>query len=306
MERMDAQFVEGFPFISPRGGGGVRLRLDGDLAAELGEFYERFLMEDLDSFSISPQRAAGLHAFLDLAPALAASSPLAVKGQITGCLSLGLAVKTEDGVPLADFPHLMEASIWGLRMRVRWQIRALRALGPRVMVLIDEPSFALAHDRIGVTPESLVHYLLPLVEEIQGEGALAGVHCCGPTDWNLVLGSGVDVASVEAHAFPEAVEAAAEGLADLMRRGGVVAWGMVPTGAEAETVTAEALAGSLERLWARVARHGVDLAHIQRQSLITPVCGLGDLSPERARRVLELTRDLSRLVGPRARVAAGE
>jgi hypothetical protein len=50
-------------------------------------------------------------------------------------------------------------------------------------------------------------------------------------------------------------------------------------------------------MWDRqVKQLGVDPDMVKRQSLITPSCGTGLLSPELSIRVMMLTRDLSRAI----------
>ena len=41
------------------------------------------------------------------------------------------------------------------------------------------------------------------VAAIHQEGALAGLHCCGNTDWSLVLATGVDVINFDAWEFAQ-------------------------------------------------------------------------------------------------------
>jgi hypothetical protein len=80
--------------------------------------------------------------------------------------------------------------------------------------------------------------------------------------------------------------------------GGILAWGIVPT-LHAEDIEKES-AGSLQAKWEgqfeQVVSLGVAPETLRAQSLITPSCGVGSQSPANALKVLEMTRDLSRLI----------
>ena len=67
----------------------------------------------------------------------------------------------------------------------------------------------------------------------------------------------------------------------LLHRGGRIAWGVIdPVGPEA---AADAIGRSAACLSALA--NGLPLERIARQSLLTPSCGTGCLSPERERRI---------------------
>jgi methionine synthase II (cobalamin-independent) len=131
---------------------------------------------------------------------------------------------------------------------------------------------------------------------IHRAGGLAGIHVCGNTDWSLILDSSVDIVNFDAHAYFDRFVLYGENLRRYMLAGGVLAWGIVPT-LDPETIdreTAESLTARLKDHMEQLSAPGVDKERIHRQSLITPSCGLGSLDVERARKVLRLTRDISR------------
>lgn len=79
-----------------------------------------------------------------------------------------------------------------------------------------------------------------------------------------------------------------------IERGGVLAWGMVPT--LPEKVYAESVDTLIHRMAENIdylVRKGVDRQMLLTQSIITPSCGTGLLPMEAAIRVHELTRGLS-------------
>ena len=80
-----------------------------------------------------------------------------------------------------------------------------------------------------------------------------------------------------------------------MDRGGILAWGGIPTGktADIEKESAESLAELWEHQVKKLVRPNRDQADLLRQTLITPSCGTGSLSLEHAEKVLQLTKDVS-------------
>jgi hypothetical protein len=83
----------------------------------------------------------------------------------------------------------------------------------------------------------------------------------------------------------------------------MIAWGIVPTGDDRliDNASVGSLYGLLNERIEATAAIGYPRQRLLDQSLITPSCGTGSLSIPRARKVLDLTRDLSR----RAREAWG-
>jgi hypothetical protein len=140
------------------------------------------------------------------------------------------------------------------------------------------------------------HEVTALLEEVFGGlKGLKGIHCCGNTDWSLILGTSVDILSFDAYNYAETLSLYPEDLRAFLARGGIVAWGIVPTADEAQ-VTRESAAGLTERLWAamrRVASRGVSLDDLLAASLVTPACGMATLSEPGAVRVLELLAEVS-------------
>jgi methionine synthase II (cobalamin-independent) len=136
-----------------------------------------------------------------------------------------------------------------------------------------------------------------MAEEVLGaihhEGAIAGVHCCGNTDWSVLLSTSIDFLNLDAYNCLEQLALYPAELRAFLDRGGVVAWGIVPNNEEIYHATPRSLA---ERLWrglehieATAEGRGVSLraADFAERSLIMPSCGLGPSTEEIAVRVLD-------------------
>ena len=103
------------------------------------------------------------------------------------------------------------------------------------------------------------------------QDALAGVHCCGSTDWSLVLAAGPRLLSLPVH--PDVAEVAGH-MAQFLDDGGWLAWGAIPTDGPLGA-TADRYWRELADLWCAMVQAGCDAGRLRRQALVTPACGLG-------------------------------
>lgn len=293
-ENMYVQYSEGFPGVVIQGEDKIYVDRGRSLDEGLERLYLAYLQNDLDAYGVSPQYAAGLHTLLssDLPEAVA------VKGQVTGPVSWGLSVTDQARRPILYDQVLGDALAKHLRLKAAWQERALGTVNPRTIIFVDEPYLsALGSAFVSVPRDQVVGLLEEVLAGIEG---LKGVHCCGNTDWSLLLETSVDILNFDAYNYAESLSLYPEAVVAFLERGGIIAWGIVPN--EAKTVegeTAESLASRLDQAMSLLVRKGVSQDLLVRRCLITPSCGLGGLQPEQADRALELAASLSRLVRER-------
>jgi methionine synthase II (cobalamin-independent) len=287
-ESMYAQYSQGFPGVVLEHG---RVYVDRrrDLTPDLERLYARYLGGDLDGSATSPDHASGLAHFRTLR----FDSPRAVKGQIVGPVSWGLTVTDQDRRAVLYDDVLGDALAKHLRLAAAWQEQALRRLAPHTIIFVDEPYLA-SFGSAFVAVER--HEVVTMLEEVFGglEG-LKGIHCCGNTDWSLILETSVDILNFDAYTFAETLSLYPDALRAFLDRGGIVAWGIVPT-TDDDAVLAESVEGLTARLWAalrQVASKGVPLDALLSASLVTPACGMGTLSEGAAARALEVLAGVS-------------
>ena len=246
-------------------------------------------------FAVSPARARGLYA---LKKALPGKQVTAVKGQITGPFTLLTGLRDQDDRAAWYDPTLREIVVKGLSLKAAWQVDFLRHQGLPVLVFIDEPALAGLGSSafITVSAEETAQAIDEVAGAIQGAGGLAGVHVCANTDWNMLLTTSIDILSFDAYGFFDKLAACREPLFAFLERGGILAWGIVPTSSaeEIERETAPSLLLRWEAQADAIAGPSRNRAALLRQTLITPSCGTGSLTPAQAGKVLALTRDLSR------------
>lgn len=286
-ENMYAQLSEGFPGAVIEGD---RFYIDRhqDITGQLEQLYSAYLENDVERYPISPEYAAGLHAFLSSE----IRTPLGIKGQLSGPFSWGLTVTDQDHRPIFYDEVLGDAMVKFLRLKAAWQERALSQLSTRTIIFVDEPNMvSLGSAFCPVSPEQV----RPLLEEVLGGiGGLKGIHCCGNTDWSQLLKIGIDILSFDAYGYAETLSLYPAEVKSFLQEGKAIAWGIVPNQEEylvKESVVS--LRDRLEEAMAPFTRNGIGFSQLLEQALLTPSCGLSYLSPEAAAQALELLAGLS-------------
>ncbi len=288
LENMYVQFSEGFPGIVLER---ERIYVDRaqDLSAELQRLYLAYLENDLEMYAVSPAYAAGLAQW----SRGEFKSCRAVKGQVTGPISWGLSVVDEEGRPVLYDEVLADAVAKHLRLKAAWQERELRQLHATTMIFLDEPymtSFGSAY--VAVTREQAIALIEEVLDGLEG---LKGVHCCGNTDWSLILATSIDILSFDTYDYAESLSLYPAEVESFLRRGGIIVWGIVPR--EGEKLARETTASLVERLHQAMellVRKGISFDDLLAASLVSPVCGLGSISLDWAERALALTAGVSK------------
>jgi len=286
-ENMCAQFSQGFP--------GVVLKEDSiyidrtqDLDKPLEQLYAAYLENDIDKYPVSPEYAAGLHNFL----ALTTLSPLAVKGQITGPVTWGLTITDDNKRAIIYDDTLADAAVKLLRLKAGWQEKELSQISPNTIIFVDEPYMA-AFGSVSVLLSK--ERVINLLEEVFGGiSRLKGVHCCGNTDWSILLDTSADIISFDAYNYAQSLSLYPAEVKKFLDRKGAIAWGIIPN--DEESLAKESVASLKDRLEEAMApftRKGVPFKQLIEQGLLTPSCGLASLATEAAALALELLAELS-------------
>jgi methionine synthase II (cobalamin-independent) len=287
-ENMYAQFSEGLPgaVISEKS---VYVDRTRDLVRPLQDLYDDYLKNDIDKYAIGPEKAPGLYEFLRRKP----KPGFAVKGQITGPISFGLLVKDQDRRPILYDETLANALAKHLRLKAAWQERQLAQISSLTIIFIDEPYLVtLGSSYVPLSNDAVVK----LIDEVLGGlRGLKGIHCCGDTNWSVIMKTSIDILSFDAYNYGHSLAPYPTDLKAFLERGGVLAWGIVPSTEESLAgETAPKLIDRLEKLLKLLSDKGIDYDILLKQCLITPSCGLALISPKEAARALELTAEVSR------------
>jgi methionine synthase II (cobalamin-independent) len=289
-ENMYAQYSEGFPgLVVDTEGKRIFVDRARDLTKPLEAFYSAYLENDIDRYPMSPEYAAGFHAFLELDNL----KPRAVKGHVAGPVTWGLTVTDEEKRGIIYDETLGDVVAKLLKLKASWQEKELSRLSKNTIIFVDEP-YLSAYGATGVILSR--EKIISLLEEVfSGISGLKGVHCCGNTDWSIILATSVDILSYDAYNYAQSLSLYTAETKRFLSRGGAIAWGIVPN--EAESLAKESVASLKDRLedaMAPFTRQGIPFKDLIAQGLLTPSCGLVPLASEGlAERALELLADLS-------------
>jgi methionine synthase II (cobalamin-independent) len=302
-EDMLAQFAEGLPCLEiSEAGKTLFFRKPGEHLDQVTDFYEAYLEAEstgrLDRFSISPGHARGLYALAERLSREEHGGRALLKGQITGPLTFALSVKDEEGRPAFFEETLLDVIQKGIAMKALWQVRFLGRYCKDTVIFVDEPILAAFGSSafINVSRQAVVSSLGALCTQIKAAGALVGSHCCGNTDWSLLVDAGVDIINFDAYAYMESISIYADSLARFFDAGGFLAWGIVPSAHLGRRPDVGNLFEALRRGLALLESRGIPRDLALRRMIVTPSCGLGTLDQATAENALRELSSLSRRV----------
>lgn len=291
-ENMVIQVSEGFPG-AVMDGDRICIEPSPDFEDRLGQIHVDSEQDNACAYGISAEYASGLDAFLSRA-----TGSVMVKGQLPGPITWGLTVTRPDGLGILYDDTLAETAAKFLRLKASWQESTLRQVCRNTIIFVDEPCLVALGSVFTPVPEEKVPGLLD--EVFKGIKGMKGLHCCGNTDWSLLLDTAVDILSFDAYHYAPSLSSHSNKVKTFLERGGSIAWGIVPS--EEEALARESLPTLRDRLaeaMAQFAEDGVSFRQIVAQGLLTPACGLAGLSPEAAEQALALTAELSRCMRSR-------
>jgi methionine synthase II (cobalamin-independent) len=286
-EDMVIQFSEGFPGVVIEGNK-IYIEPSVDFENVLERIHNDCKQDAYREYGISPEYAAGFHTFRSRA-----TGSKMVKGQVTGPITWGLRVTNRNGLGILYDDNLSETAAKFLRLKASWQENILREIAPNTVIFIDEPYLVSLGSVFTPVPEEKVPVLLE--EVIKGIKGIKGLHCCGNTNWSVLLDTPIDILSFDAYNYASSLSTHSGKVKLFLERGGNIAWGIVPNeeGALAKE-SLSSLRDRLEEAMSPFTRDGVKFRQLIAQGLITPSCGLESLSPEAAGQALEFTGELSR------------
>ncbi|MBA3065084.1 hypothetical protein KJ633_07185 [bacterium] len=290
MENMYIQYAEGLPFSVIDGEKqNIHFNLASPDAGELENFYEKVLSEDLDYFAISRERAAALHAVLE--------NPLpvkAIKGQIVGPVSFGLTVTDENKKPVFYHDVFKEILVKGLTLKARWMIRELKKSYGKVYLFIDEPYLSqIGSAFVNLDPEEVKAFLKEMLDEINKE-AVSGIHCCGETDWSLLLDLPFKILSFDSYNY--SLLPFAGKLNSFLKNGGQILFGAVPAEKLISEISADEIKKRIDTEIETLVKAGVDRELLMKNMMFSPSCGLATLSTEQIEDVMKMLNHLKSIL----------
>ncbi len=273
-ENMYAQYAEGLPgCVVDRGRRKVYCRKGEGFWREAEAFFEDCQEGRTERFAVSEERAAGLYRFAEMVGEERKVYPY-LKGQVTGPISFGLTVTDENNRPILYDETYADMLVKLLGMKARWMRDFLQATGraEEVIIFFDEPYLSMVGSAlVSIDPDFVVEAIDSCAGQVEG---ITGVHCCGNTDWSLLLRSRVDVVNFDACEYLESLALYPDELRAFLERGGRLAWGLVPNDGRALSEGPADLRTRLERGLSRLRERGVPEGSLREGMLVTPSCGL--------------------------------
>lgn len=274
-----------------------------DFDAQLESFYQSVIDDDVNAFALHPEYAQGFYALTD---ALKEAPSQFAKGQVMGPISFRLTVTDQNGRACLYNDVYVDVLVKHMTFNARWQVKQLQEVSePRlrnrqVILFVDEPymaSFGSAYVNLG--KEQVIAWLDEIYEALHAAGAITGTHCCGNTDWGVLLNTKVDILNLDAYDFIENLALYPVELREFLDRGGAICWGLIPNNNHIFHETPQSLVDKLRNgvrlICEKAAKRGVTIRpdEFASRSLLAPACGLGLASVEIAERVFEVLSETS-------------
>jgi methionine synthase II (cobalamin-independent) len=295
LEDMVIQFSEGLPLVEIKEESRSLIVSPDDQESELVSFYDRFLADDVPYFAISKEYAPGLYEVVDAVCQSPDKYGPFVKGQSVGPVTFAAGITDQEGKSILHNPDLLDAFVKGLAIKALWQVRELSKTEKRTILFLDEPY--LSGYGSAFTPiqrPEVIGILKEVIDYIRDRSdALIGIHCCGNTDWPMIIEAGPDIINFDAYSYMDTFLLYPEELTRFLSEGGAIEWGIVPTADFTGEETVKDLLTRLEEGLKRFKEWGLDAERVAKSSILTPACGMGTMDETLAEKVLVLLSQLS-------------
>ncbi|MDP2797118.1 MAG: hypothetical protein Q8N94_06385 [Methanoregula sp.] len=216
-----------------------------------------------------------------------------LKYQVTGPVTFGMQVVDADKRPIYYDTQLADVLAKMLALKARWCESEMKdKTGVKeTLIVLNEPYLAsLGSSVVPVDKETVRSGWEDIA--LLAEGGL-GIHCCSNTDWEFVLMLNPSVVSIDAYATAKEFLLYPDTITGYMERGGVVAWGIVPSDSRIfATETTESLYRKYLDIRTQLCTHMPEQL-FDAQSLITPSCGIRFADRNSARDIMQAAAEIS-------------
>ena len=261
---------------------------------ELVQFYDRYLAQDIGYWAISPQESKGLFEMLDVLRARQSEQLKLVMCGVPGPLTLGYTITDKEGTSCLYNDTLRDILIKQLGMKVAWMERKIRQelSGIETAVEIGEPTLGIFTSAVGIgNKENIQQWWNETLVKVEG---IKGLHCCANADWTIILDANIDYLHFDAYQFGEKLALYPDGVSRFLKKGGMIAWGIVPN--TNDGLSGESL-GSLEKkldlALNGMVNVGVDKRLLIERSFVSTCCDTSNMSSEMAEKAFQITTQLS-------------
>ncbi len=254
----------------------LRFSLD-KFIAELEETMSHY--DEPDYFDISRTYSEVYHRFLSLD----LSDRPAIRGQLEGPISFGFNIIDGNDRPILFDDTVRPFMLEFMAKRINVQLNKLKKLNKNAFMFIDEPGLQFLFSAMsGYGDMKAREDLNSFFAQIERP---RGIHLCGNPDWDFLLGLDLDILSLDIYTNAGIFSSYAQSIRSFLDRGGVIVWGIVPTGFETfEKENIPSLILRLEEVWSTLSKKGIDTGFLLERSLLSPAtCCL--VNPDREKTV---------------------
>ncbi len=294
LENMLVQYSEGFPGLKVnQKEQKVWVDYSEKFDEEVERFYQAVENQDLEYFQISEEFSIGLTFLKNLSRDKNRKTLKFVKGQIIGPITLGLSLTDQNKKSIFYDLTLRDILIKHIALKAKWLEKRVNEWfpGTETIIFFDEPGLSSYGSAFSsLSREDVIESLDSCFKFLKG---LKGIHCCGNTDWSVLLSTQLDILSFDAYGYFENLLVYPREVENFLARGGILAWGIVPTSEEVEKEDVETLINRFRRGIDQLTKEGIDPILLKRV-ILTPSCGTGSLSIPLSERVYRLTSEISK------------
>jgi len=311
-EQMEIQYSEGMPSaVIDTEKGRMYFDTATDYSEIFAKFYEDYMAAmdpdagngDCSCMAITEAYSKGIYALERRMKKLGTKNRF-LKVQTTGPCSFALTIVDENKRAMWYNEEFRDAIIKALAMKCRWQIQKFQPYAGQIICFIDEPILSAfgSSTYVSVQRGDVVAALSEVIDAVHKDNAFAGIHCCGNTEWSILIDAGVDIVNFDAFGFGETIAMYADHVKTHLNRGGQLAWGVIPTSKAIREQTTESLVAQLEKVMDHLAAKGIDKQLIVNQAIITPSCGTGSMEQADAEKVFAMTKSVSQAMKDKYRL----
>ena len=263
-EDMYVQTSQNFPgiVIDPDG---EKISFDtAKFEEELADYSQRMIEPEI--FALNQSYSATYHRFLTEN----LQDYPAIRGQLTGPVSFGFRVTDENSRPIIYNEGTRALLFDFIQKKTNLQYRQLKEKNQNAFVWLDEPGLGWVFSGLsGYNDIQAKQDYQSFLASFDGPKAL---HLCANVNLPYLLELGIELLSFDAYQMELMPKGYANAVADFLRGGGIISWGIVPTDSESLTKeTPETLAKLLSGYWEVVSLNtGLSAKQIAEQALIAP------------------------------------
>ncbi|BBO86701.1 hypothetical protein DSCO28_72670 (plasmid) [Desulfosarcina ovata subsp. sediminis] len=225
-------------------------------------------LENFDSpamFDVSETYSAVYHRFL----ALDLADRPAIRGQLEGPISFGFNILDQDERPIIFDDTVRPFMLDFMAKRLNVQLARLKNRNSNAFMFVDEPGLQFLFSAMAgygdLKAKGDLDQFFTQVDRPRG------IHLCGNPDWDFLLNLDLDVLSLDVYTNAEIFASYAKSIKKFLDRGGVLVWGIVPTGVETfQKEDMPSMLGRLETVWQILWDKGIDRDRMIAGSMLSP------------------------------------